>query len=39
MTKCKQCGNEFVNQAGNFCAEDCRIIYFDRKLNVRKKFP
>ena len=32
MTKCKQCGKEFENRAGNFCSEDCKIIYFDKKL-------
>ena len=34
MTKCKQCDKEFENLADNFCSEDCRIIYFDRKSNV-----
>ena len=34
MTKCKQCDKEFENRVGNFCSEDCKIIYFDKKSNV-----
>ena len=31
MIKCKECGKEFENRSSNFCSENCKIIYFDRK--------